>query len=367
LPEQPTLIDIYSGAGGVTQGFKNHNFKILAAIEYDQTIAYTYKTNHPEVMMYDRDIKSIHPKEVLKDCGLKRGELTVLSVCAPCQPFSRQTRLTREDNRTKLVLEMIRFVAVLRPQFAIMENVPGLGKGKNKSILDKLINVLRDKLRYKVHEPVVVDAVNYGVPQFRKRLILLCSREDIDLDVPTETHASPNTAEKLGKIPWQTVGDAFVDIHSLAAGQTSRTDPMHKARLHTTINMERLRHIPKNGGSRHDLPEHLVLACHKKKNTGYNDVYGRLDSKRPANTLTTGCTNLTKGRFAHPTANRAITPREAAKLQTFPKDYVFQGSYDQISAQIGNAVPVNFAEVFAKYFYSLWQDSLTDSHFDPTR
>lgn len=357
MSKQPTLVDMYSGAGGVTQGFKNHNFRALAAIEYDPIIAHTYTTNHPEVRMYDRDVKTVHPKEILRDCGLERGELTVLSVCAPCQPFSRQTRLSRADNRTKLVLEMIRFVAVLRPQFAIMENVPGLGKGKNKPILDKLINILRNNLGYKVHAPVVVDAVNYGIPQFRKRLILLCSREDIDLGIPIETHTSPNLVEKGGKLPWQTVGNAFADIHRLAAGQASRTDALHKARSHTSINMERLRHIPKNGGSRHSLPEHLILACHKKKGTGYNDVYGRLDSKRPANTLTTGCTNFTKGRFAHPTANRAITPREAAELQTFPRDYTFEGSYDQISSQIGNAVPVKLAEVFAKFFYSLWQEN----------
>ena len=355
MSNQPTLVDMYSGAGGVTQGFKNHGFSVLAAIEYDPTIAQTYQSNHPEVMMYDRDVKTVHPKEILRDTGLQRGELTVLSVCAPCQPFSRQTRLDRADNRTKLVLEMIRFVAVLRPQFAIMENVPGLGKGKNKEILDKLIEVLRNNLGYKVHEPVIVDAVNYGVPQFRKRLILLCGREDVDLSIPLETHAPSHHANEFGKLPWRTVGDAFTGIHRLASGKASRTDKLHKARAHTPISLERLRHIPSNGGSRHSLPDHLVLACHKKKNTGYNDVYGRLDSERPANTLTTGCTNFTKGRFAHPTAHRAITPREAAELQTFPRDYLFQGSYDQISAQIGNAVPVTLAEVFAKEFYALWE------------
>lgn len=359
MSTQPTLVDMYSGAGGVTQGFKNYNFKVLAAIEYDHTIAHTYKTNHPEVKMYDRDVKVVHPKEVLRDCSLQRGELTVLSVCAPCQPFSRQTRLNYEDNRSKLVLEMIRFIAVLRPQFAIMENVPGLGKGENKQILDKLICTLRNNLGYKVHEPVVVDAVNYGVPQFRKRLILLCSREDVELEIPVETHAPPNVAEALGKLSWRTVGDAFTGLHSLSTGKKSRTDELHKARSHTPINLERLKFIPHNGGSRHSLPEYLQLACHKKDGTGYNDVYGRMDKSQPANTLTTGCTNLTKGRFAHPTANRAITPREAARLQTFPNSYQFAGSYDQISAQIGNAVPVELAEVFAKYFYDLWQKSLT--------
>lgn len=356
--EKPTLIDMFSGAGGVTQGFKNHNFRALAAVEYDPIIAATYSANHPEVRMYVNDVRGIHPKTVMKDCGLRRGELTVLSVCAPCQPFSRQTRLNRQDERTKLVLEMIRFVAVLRPQFAIMENVPGLSKGKNKQILDKLVQALRYNLGYNVLEPVIVNAVDYGVPQFRKRLILLCSREDVTLKIPNETHAAPHLAEQLGTLPWYTVGDAFAGLHCLASGQKSRQDPLHKARKHTQLNLERLKHIPHNGGSRHSLPRHLQLACHKKEGTGYNDVYGRMDFRRPANTLTTGCTNFTRGRFAHPTANRAITPREAARLQTFPDQYQFMGNYDQISAQLGNAVPVGLAETFAKYYYSLWQDSL---------
>lgn len=352
---QPTLIDIFSGAGGVTQGFKNQNFRALAAIESDQTIARTYVANHPEVIMYNRDVKTVLPQKMLRDCGLNRSELTVLSVCAPCQPFSRHTRLDRQDNRTKLVLEMIRFIAVMRPKFAIMENVPGLDKGKNKQILDRLVIVLREKLGYKVLKPTVVNAVDYGVPQFRKRLILICSRENLPLDMLVGTYASPDVAEQLDRLPWRTVEDAFSGIHRLAAGQQSRADVLHKARKHTAKNLDRLKHIPHNGGSRHSLPAHLQLACHKRGITGYNDVYGRMDFSRPANTLTTGCTNFTRGRFAHPTANRAITPREAARLQTFPDWYRFKGNYDQISSQIGNAVPVTLAEAFARDFYRLWK------------
>lgn len=353
---QPTLIDIYSGCGGVTQGFKNFGFKVLAAVEYDPIIATTYSVNHREVVMYVEDVRDVEPKAMMDRCHLQPGELTVLSVCAPCQPFSRQTRLNRLDERTKLVLEMIRFIAVLRPQFAIMENVPGLAKGKNKRILDKLIGVLRNNLGYNVLNPQIVDAVDYGTPQFRKRLILLCSQEDIPLAIPEITHTDPTEAEKANKEPWRTVNDAFAGVHRLASGQQSRKDALHKARNHTAINLERLKHIPKNGGSRRSLPEHLQLACHKKKGTGYNDVYGRMDFRRPANTLTTGCTNFTKGRFAHPTANRAITIREAVRLQTFPDSYQFVGNYDQISAQIGNAVPVSLAEAFAQYFHHLWKD-----------
>lgn len=346
-----TLIDLFSGCGGVTQGFKNRGYQVISAVEWDHITAQTYRRNHPEVVMYENDIRCIEPQDVFTRSGLEHGELTVLSACAPCQPFSRQNRVSKEDNRTKLVLETIKFIEVFQPQYFLMENVPGINKGKNKLILDRLIEVLRENFRYRVLDPQIVDAVNYGVPQFRKRLILLCSREDDCLSMPETTHASPGS-DQQGKYEWSTVRDAFHGIHRLAAGQKSSTDTLHHARKHIQLNLERLKHIPKNGGSRNSLPEHLQLACHKRSK-GFYDVYGRMDFKRPANTLTTGCTNLTKGRYAHPTANRAITPREAARLQTFPDDYVFLGNYDQISTQIGNAVPVRLAEVFAKYLHRL--------------
>ncbi len=348
----PTLIDLFSGSGGVTQGFKNQGFQTLAAVEWDHTAASTYCQNHPEVLMYEKDICKVDPIKVLRRLNLHKGDLTVLSACAPCQPFSRQNRVNKKDGRTKLILQVIPFVAVFRPKYIMMENVPGLNKGKNKKILDKLIDTLQKNYKYKVFGPFIVDAVNYGVPQFRKRLILLCSREDINLSIPEKTHEDPKIAKKIGKEEWRTVQNAFYGIKNLSSGQKSQTDPLHQARKHTILNLTRLSYIPKNGGSRNSLPKRLELACHKD-GTGFNDVYGRMDFKRPSNTLTTGCTNFTKGRYAHPTANRAITPREAARLQTFPDDYKFAGSYDQISIQIGNAVPVLLAETFAKYLFQI--------------
>ncbi len=350
----PVLIDLFSGCGGVTQGFKNQGYQVLAAVEWDPIVAKTYTINHPMVEMYQNDIQNVDPKEMMDRCNLRTGELTVLSVCAPCQPFSRQTRTNKKDNRTKLVLEMIRFVAILKPQFIIMENVPGLGKGKNKKVLDKLLRVLRDNLEYNVLEPQVVDSVSYGVPQFRKRLILIGSRDKIALSMPEIDYVSPEEAMLCDKEPWRTVQDAFEGLSPLGPGQKSDTDSLHRARNHKPLTIKRLEYIPPNGGSRSSLPEELVLDCHKRCN-GYNDVYGRMDFGQPSNTLTTGCTNVTKGRFAHPTANRAITPREAARLQTFPDSYRFMGGYDQISIQIGNAVPILLAEAFAEYFYQLWK------------
>ena len=247
---------------------------------------------------------------------------------------------------------MIRFVKELQPKFIFMENVAGLAKGKNLIILNSLIFTLRDELGYYLLEPTILDAADYGVPQHGERLFLIGSREKISLSLPKQSHFSPQEAKAYGKPQWKTVGEAFIGIPRLSAGQQSSKDILHKARNHSALNIERLKYIPKNGGSRKSLPQHLQLKCHKK-GTGFNDVYGRLNQNQPSNTLTTGCTNFTKGRFAHPTANRAITPREAARLQTFPDSYVFKGSYDQISTQIGNAVPVKFAEAFAEYFLSL--------------
>lgn len=350
----PIMIDLFAGCGGVTQAFKNKGFRVLAAVEFDPAAAATFRANHPEVILYKEDMRSIRPQRVLDDCNLTPGEITVLAVCAPCQPFSRQNNSNIKDSRTRLVLQMIRFVKHLRPRLIFMENVAGLAKGKNKEILNALTKALSDGLSYYLLEPEILDAVNYGVPQHRERLFLLGSRDELSLSLPPQTHFSPEVAEKEGLESWKTVRDAFFGITRLASGQQSCQDPLHKARKHTSLNLERLCHIPKNGGSRRSLPKRLQLKCHKE-GVGYHDVYGRLHFDKPSNTLTTGCTNFTKGRFAHPTANRAITPREAARLQTFPDYYEFVGTYDQISSQIGNAVPVRFAEAFAEHILSIIQ------------
>lgn len=347
----PTMIDLFSGCGGVTAGFKNKMFKVLAAVESDHVTAQTYRLNHPEVLLYEDDIRNVCPDEMMRRCGLSSGQLTVLSVCAPCQPFSKQNRFRNADERASLVLESIRFVGILRPNFLFIENVPGLSQ--NSEILNRLVGGF-ELLGYKVSTPKIVDAVNYGVPQFRKRFILLGTIFNVELDIPETTHASPEVAARSGKSPWLTVKDAFSSLPNLGSGEKSENDPLHRARNHTPLSLERLRNIPFNGGSRDSLPVELQLACHRNgKNVGYHDVYGRMDFYQPSNTLTTGCTNFTKGRFAHPTSDRAITPREAARLQTFPDSYQFYGNYEQISTQIGNAVPVKLAEAFAHHFYKL--------------
>ncbi|MGB9887754.1 MAG: DNA cytosine methyltransferase [Moorellales bacterium] len=352
--ELPTMIDLFAGCGGVTLGFKNAGFAVLAAVEKDPAVAETYRLNHPEVLLCEDDIREVHPREMMERCGLRAGELTVLSVCAPCQPFSRHNRSGKRDSSAYLILEASRFVAEMKPWFVFLENVPDLGKNAHKEIIDRFVADLEDE-GYAVLPPRIVDAVDYGVPQFRKRLIMLAGSTKELPTFPEPTHASPTVAARTGKIPWRTVADAISDLPPLRAGEQDANDPLHKARRHTALALERLRHIPHNGGSRNSLPFSLQLACHRNGKAGYRDVYGRMDYGRPSNTLTTGCTNFTKGRFAHPEQDRAITPREAARLQTFPDTYRFHGTYGQVSAQIGNAVPVMLAEAFAAMFYRLWE------------
>lgn len=156
------MVDLFSGCGGVTAGFKAAGFRVLAAVECDPIIAHTYRLNHPEVVLYVQDIRTVSPEEMRQRCGLQRGQLTVLSVCAPCQPFSRQNRYSKNDLRSLLILEAIRFVEILRPLFLFIENVPGLRQ--HSELLEKLLHRLAE-LGYRMSHLAVVDAVDYGVPQ----------------------------------------------------------------------------------------------------------------------------------------------------------------------------------------------------------
>ena len=186
------------------------------------------------------------------------------------------------------------------------------------------------------------DAADYGVPQRRQRCILLAERSADPPGLPL-----PTTPEGKRK----SVRSAIGDLPGLRAGAKAANDPLHFSRKHHPLTLKRLSHIPKNGGSRFSLPESLVLDCHKGYG-GHPDVYGRMSWNDVAPTLTTGCTDVTRGRFAHPRANRAITLREAARLQTFADDYHFEGNSSEIATQIGNAVPVKLIEEILPFLRS---------------
>lgn len=326
----PVAVDLFSGCGAVTQGLKQAGFKIISAVDNDPIACATYKKNHPEVMLLEKDIREIDPLSLIV---APNGTVDLLIVCAPCQPFSSQNKNKAGDTRAELILQAIRFASLLNPTRIFFENVPGLTSEVNKNILNKLKNGL-GKFGYRLGMPLRIDAADYGVPQRRLRCVMFASRQDTMPVMP-----APYTPAAL-RI---TVERAIGDLAPLSSGERFAPDPLHFARVHLPIAQQRMKYIPKDGGSRFSLPPELELPCHRG-HTGHPDVYGRMKWQAVAPTLTTGCTDITRGRFMHPRDDRAITLREAARLQTLPDFYAFCGSPRDIARQIGNAVPVNLAK-----------------------
>lgn len=328
----PTAVDLFSGCGAATEALKRRHFRVVAAVDNDPVVCKTYSKNHPAVRLYEKDVRRVSPSEIKAEL-LGNRNLDLLVVCAPCQPFSSQGLKDKGDDRARLILSAVRFAKILKPKIILFENVPGLATPRFSKILNELRNRL-EKIQYRMGDPEMVDAADYGVPQRRQRCILIAKRAANPPRLP-----APSTPDGKRRC----VRHAIADLPRLSSGQQDSEDVLHFSREHQTITLERLSHIPKNGGSRVSLPKRLVLKCHKNY-TGHPDVYGRMSWDDVSPTLTTGCTDVTRGRFAHPHDDRAITLREAARLQTFDDSYSFEGNYSQIATQIGNAVPVKLIE-----------------------
>lgn len=330
--EWPTAVDLFSGCGAVTEALKRRHFRVVAAVDNDPIACRTYRKNHPAVRLYEKDVRRVSPATIRTEL-LEGRDLDLLVVCAPCQPFSSQGRRDMADRRARLIFSAVRFARILKPKLILFENVPGLASERFSEVLDELRDRL-NKADYRMGDPETADAADYGVPQRRQRCILIATREGEPprLPVPTTPSGKQNT-----------VRSAIKDLPRLRSGQQDEEDALHFSREHHAITLRRLSHIPKNGGSRFSLPKKLVLECHKDY-SGHPDVYGRMFWDQVAPTLTTGCTDVTRGRFAHPSQNRAITLREAARLQTFDDSYEFEGTFSDIATQIGNAVPVRLIE-----------------------
>ena len=327
-----TAIDLFCGCGGVTEGLKRQGFKVVAAVDCDPVACRTYRDNHREGKLIEKDIREVDPS-IFLDNPLKGQLLDLLVVCAPCQPFSSQNRKKANDDRAELILETIRFITILQPKVIMFENVPGLTSPRFSPILKELKSGLK-KEGYLTGDPITADVADYCVPQRRLRCIMFAARNHPPPEFPKPVTPPGRRV---------TVGYVIDNLPRLKSAQADPEDELHFARNHRPIALERMSHIPKNGGSRFSLPEHLVLDCHKG-HKGYPDVYGRMCWDDVAPTLTTGCTDITRGRFIHPEDDRAITLREASRLQSFPDNYHFKGSAKDIAIQIGNAVPVKFIE-----------------------
>lgn len=335
----PTAVDIFCGSGGVTQGLRSARWRVLAACDFDEAVAATYRANHPRTAFINGDIQlDATIDELVVKVGRQRVDLLI--ICAPCQPFSSQNRARGNDKREQLILRALVAVERLKPVMIFFENVPGLASAAYRPILDELRAKL-SQLGYALSEPMVRDAADFGVPQRRRRCIIVAARSQAAVDAFVSRDV---------RVPRKTVRQAIGDLPTLQSGEASAVDPLHRAREHQPIAIERLKHIPNDGGSRNSLPAHLELKCHVGKTTSFSDVYGRMAWSDVAPTLTTGCADITRGRFAHPEQNRAITLREAARIQSFPDRYAFTGNASQIAAQIGNAVPPDMIRAFSPAF-----------------
>ncbi|SRR5579883_873409 len=365
-------IDLFSGCGGTSLGLQKAGFTVLSAVEINKAAAHNYRLN-VGIGAITADIRTIKGRYLRRHAGLRYGECFLLTACPPCQGFSSQRRRQEaaSDPRNNLVLEVARLTGEIGPAYLLLENVPGLAKGVGADLFSRMKNMLAD-IGYVTVEEKIVEAYNYGLPQRRARLIYIARHESMpSVDLAPETHCNPEKVplaidgERLQ--PWRTVRDVF-DTHRerlrpLTAGASDPDDPLHAAPAHAPDVLRRIMSIPINGGGRRDLPESLVLGCHRNY-TGHNDVYGRMWWDRPAPTLTGGCHKPSKGRFLHPDQHRAISLREAALLQSFDIDTRFEkGSRDEIADQIGNAVPPDLIAALAQPFkqaYHEWVQQRVD-------
>lgn len=325
-------VDLFAGAGGSTVGLKQAGFDVVGAIESDRDAAGTYAENHRDVELFEGDIREVSPIEFRDALRLRRGELDMLNACPPCQGFSTLGVGNVEDERNTLVSIVLPFIDALLPRGFVLENVPGL-RGDRR--LDALLSEAR-ALGYAV-ETYIVNAVDFGVPQRRRRVIAVgvYSRDE---------DAFPDDLLELLPRSFRREPPPILEVLAEAGPILGTRDPVHRARKNSPTVQQRLRSIPLNGG-RFDLPAVQQLACHKSLGRRRNatSAYGRLRLDEPAPTLTTRCTTPACGRFVHPTEHRGISLREAALIQTFPRRYRFSGTYQAIEAQIGNAVPARLA------------------------
>lgn len=330
--KQPTAIDLFSGCGGLTQGLKLAGFRVVAAIEREKLAATTYKANHPRVAVRNADIRTVPARTLMRELGLEPGDLDLLAGCPPCQGFSalrtRNGSAIVRDRRNKLISQVLRFARAFRPKSIMLENVPGLAERRP---FRRLCRDLR-KIGYRIDWDVK-DACNYGVPQRRKRLILIAGR-GFDIRLAKESNTLRTVRQAIGRLP--KAGQSRDPLHNISENRSPRI-------------VELIRAIPKDGGSRSSLGKSRQLQCHKKID-GFSDIYGRMKWDAPAPTITGGCFNPSKGRFLHPRDNRAITLREAALLQSFPARYRFpaDAGKETVALMIGNALPPKFVQRHAK-------------------
>lgn len=333
-----SAVDLFCGIGGLSYGLKKAGIEVKAGIDFENSCKYAFETNCDATFIH-QDITKVKSEQIA--AFYDQNDVKVLLGCAPCQPFSTYTLNgdKQNDNRWRLLYEFARLIKEVQPEIVSMENVPNLLNFKKEPVFENFVNELKKDGYFVWHK--IVYSPDYGIPQKRKRLVLLASKKGkIALIDPTHT---PDT--------YVTVKDAIGHLEPIASGETSKSDFIHKASKLSDKNIQRIKQSTQGGSWKRDWDEHLKLDCHKSDSgKSYGSVYGRMRWDEPSPTMTTFCTGIGNGRFGHPEQNRAISLREAGILQSFPADYKFTDKeenlkFTHISKQIGNAVPPRLGEV----------------------
>jgi len=335
-------VDLFCGAGGLSIGLKDAGINIAAGFDFDPACEYPYKENIGADFIC-KDIREIKAEEIEK--YYPQGSLRLLAGCAPCQPFSMMKRGadTSSDEKWGLLLEFARLVEEIQPDFITMENVPGLSK---QTVFDDFVTRI-EKAGYQIKFDQLYGP-DYGLPQNRKRLVLIGSKIG-EVELPKKTHIKSN---------YRTVREIIANLPVLNNGESAANDPLHIAAGLTEINLKRIK-FSKPGGSWEDWPLEYRAKCHvKASGSTFKSVYARMGWDKPSPTITTQFYNFGTGRFGHPEQHRAITPREAAMLQSFPETYKFvppdsKVQLSVVSRLIGNAVPPILGKVIGESLTSI--------------
>ena len=331
-----SCVDLFCGAGGLTHGFVLEGLPVVAGIDLDPACRFPYEANN-RAQFVERDISKVTVEEL--SSLFSEADTKILAGCAPCQPFStyaQRYELDGKDGKWRLLYEFARLAKGTMPDVITMENVPTVAKHE---VFHDFVDTLK-RLGYDVWFGVV-DSSLYGVPQMRRRMVLLASKLG-QIKMIEPTHKQPKT-----------VRQAIGRLRPLAAGEAAPRDKLHVASTLSLKNLMRIK-ASRPGGTWRDWPEHLVADCHKAASgRTYPGVYGRMEWDKPAPTMTTQCYGFGNGRFSHPEQDRAISLREAAILQSFPRDYAFvpddgEVSFSALGRLIGNAVPVDLGRAIAK-------------------
>lgn len=352
-PKEKSIVayDFFCGCGGTSKGFQKAGIDVVFALDIDADAKKTYKKNFPKTVFSDKSILELEASDLQPIYNNHKNSYTLFCGCAPCQPFTKQNTTTvQSDPRTNLLYYFGQMVEEFKPDFVFIENVPGLQKvTKSQNGPFPEFKARLERLGY-LFTYGVVAAQDYGAPQLRRRFVLLASLHG-EIGIPKPTNG-------VGEEPFRTVRDAISDLPAISAGEEYNNKSLanHRSARLSELNMRRIKASSHNGGGRNNWPLSLWPNCYTKENkdgkphTGHTDCYGRLWWDKPATGLTTRCISYSNGRFGHPEQDRAISVREAARLQGFDDTFEFSGNLNSMARQIGNAVPVDLAMAMGKHF-----------------